>query len=96
MLRSEVIATCLHNMGCIRRISDCRVLVRQIFICEFPEEDFARWDCPIASAVARNIIRAVGNASQINVRLFIIDLDPALRQRLEKRKRAARRVKAVP
>jgi hypothetical protein len=58
----------------IRRLEDAEARVHGVFLDEFPKSDFRRWNRPINDQAARNIIRNVGRASRINVRLFIQDL----------------------
>jgi hypothetical protein len=70
MKRSTVIATCLVNSNMIRRLEDAETQVQGVFIDEFPNADFNRWNRPIDEQTARTFIRNVGRAS----RMFIQDL----------------------
>lgn len=74
MKKSTVIATCLVNSSMINRLEDAENAVRQVFLDEFPESNFAQWNREIDDQVAEQIIKNVGRASQINVRKFIEDL----------------------
>lgn len=74
MRKSTIIAKCLVNSGMIERIEEAEYAVQQVFIKEFPKADFTRWNQEIDSDTAKNIIRTVGSASRINVKLFIQDL----------------------
>jgi hypothetical protein len=75
MKRSTVIATCLVNSNMIRRLEDAESRVHGVFLDEFPNADFNRWNRPLDEQTARNIIKNVGRASRINVRMFIQDLE---------------------
>lgn len=100
MRRSTVIATCLVNSNMIPRLEDAENRVHGVFLDEFPGSNFNRWNRQLDEQTARNIIRNVGRASRINVRMFIQDLAeiPAAHQEYreeghqESRKRSTRRV----
>ena len=74
MRRSTIIATCLVNSNMINRIEDAEHRVEQVFRDEFLHEDFAAWNREVDDQTANTIIRNVGRASRINVRMFIDDL----------------------
>ncbi len=74
MKRSTVIATCLVNSHVLRRLEDAEAQVHGVFLDEFPDADFNRWNRQMDDQAAHSIIRNVGRASQINVRMFIQDL----------------------
>jgi hypothetical protein len=74
MRRSTIIATCLVNSNMISRIEDAEHRVQQVFGDEFPHEDFVAWNREVDDQIASTIIRDVGRASRINVRMFIDDL----------------------
>jgi hypothetical protein len=58
----------------INRIKDAERRVEQVFRDEFPHEDFAGWNRELNDQTANTIIKNVGRASRINVRMFIDDL----------------------
>lgn len=58
----------------INRIDDAENRVYQVFIDAFPASIFAEWNQEINESVARQIIKNVGRASRINVKLFIEEL----------------------
>ncbi len=74
MKKSTVIATCLVNSNMIQRVEDAEGAVRQVFLDEFPKATYSHWDREIDDSVAEHIIKTVGRASHINVKLFIEDL----------------------
>lgn len=74
MRKSTIIAKCLVNSDMIERIEEAECAVQHVFIEEFPKADFTQWNQEIDSDAAKNIIRTVGRASRINVKLFIQDL----------------------
>lgn len=74
MRRSTIIATCLVNSDMIQRIEEAECAVQQVFIEQFPKADFSQWNREIDRDTAKNVIRTVGRASRINVKLFIQDL----------------------
>jgi len=74
MTRSKIIATCLVNSSMISNMADAEVRVRSVFAEEFPKSDYDRWNRNIDEHAATQIIRRVGRASRINVKLFIEDL----------------------
>ena len=74
MRKSTIIATCLVNSDMMERIEEAESIVQQVFAKEFPKEDFTRWNQEINNNTANNIIRSVGRASRINVKLFIQDI----------------------
>lgn len=69
-----VIATCLVNSNMISRLEDAEHAVRQVFLDEFPGENLLHWDTEIDDRRAEQIIKTVGRASRINVKMFIDDL----------------------
>lgn len=74
MRRITIIATCLVNSNMINRIEDAEHRAEQVFRDEFPQEDFTAWNREVDDQTASTIIRNVGRASRINVRMFIDDL----------------------
>ncbi|HEX6038555.1 hypothetical protein [Longimicrobium sp.] len=74
MRRSTIIATCLVNSNMVNQIEGAEHKVQQIFRDEFPEEDFAAWNREVGDETAATIIRKIGRASRINVRMFIDEL----------------------
>ncbi len=74
MKKSTVIATCLVNSKMINGMDDAENRVYQVFIDEFPVANFDEWNQEIDETVARQIIKNVGQASRINVKLFIKEL----------------------
>jgi hypothetical protein len=56
------------------RIEDAEQAVRQVFHDEFPAANYLHWDVDIDDRNAEHIIKTVGRASRINVKLFIEDL----------------------
>lgn len=56
------------------RLEYAECAVGKIFIKEFPNSNFSKWNQEINDKTAENIIRTVGRASRINVRKFIKDL----------------------
>lgn len=74
MKKSKVIATCLVNSNMFNRIEDAEHAVRQVFLDEFPGASYPHWDREMDDAAAEHIIKTVGRASRINVKLFIEDL----------------------
>jgi len=72
--KSTVIATCLVNSKMINGMDDAENRVYQVFIDEFPVANFDEWNQEIDETVARQIIKNVGQASRINVKLFIKEL----------------------
>ena len=58
----------------IHRIEDAEARVHGVFLLEFPQADFNRWNRRLDEQTAQNVIRNVGKASRINVRMFIQDL----------------------
>lgn len=74
MRRSTVIAKCLVNSDLITRLEDAEARVRGVFIDEFPQAGFNRWNREMDDRVAQRIIDNVGRASRINVKMFIEDL----------------------
>lgn len=74
MKKSEIIANCLVNMGIGTNATDAETRVQQIFVEEFPNDSYVRWNTDVDDAVAHGLIKNVGRASEINVRLFILDL----------------------
>lgn len=74
MKKSTIIATCLVNSNMINRHEDAENAVYQIFLDEFKNDNFYKWNTEVNDHVAQNIIRNVGRASRINVKKFIEDL----------------------
>lgn len=74
MKKSTLIATCLVNSSMFGCLEAAEAAVRSIFADEFPESDFAHWNRCIDDASARDMIRAIGRASRINVRKLIESL----------------------
>ena len=66
MKKSKVIATCLVNSNMFNRIEDAEHAV--------PGANYLHWDREMDDAAAEHIIKTVGRASRINVKLFIEDL----------------------
>ena len=58
----------------INGMDDAENRVYQVFIDEFPVANFDEWNQEIDETVARQIIKNVGQASRINVKLFIKEL----------------------
>ncbi|WAS56226.1 hypothetical protein MK974_24310 [Burkholderia ambifaria] len=74
MKKSEIIANCLVNMDIGMNPADAETRVQQIFAEEFPNESYLRWNADVDDALAHDLIKRVGRASEIKVRLFILDL----------------------
>ena len=74
MKKSEIIANCLVNMGIGMNATDAETRVQQIFVEEFPDDSYHLWNTDVDNALAHDLIKHVGRASKINVRLFILDL----------------------
>ncbi len=74
MKRSTLIAQCLVKSNMIARIEFAEQCVRQTFLSEFPDANYAEWNHEVNRILAENIIRRVGPASRINVKKFIEDL----------------------
>ncbi len=74
MKRSTIIASCLVNSGMIDELDHAERAVEQIFRDEFPRQDYAVWNSEVDEKKAHQIIKNVGRASRVNVRMFIDDL----------------------
>ncbi len=74
MQKSTVIASCLVNSKMMDSLEQAERAVRTVFREDFPTRDFALWNTNLDDASATNIIRTVGKATTINVKLFIEDL----------------------
>ncbi|RQR68968.1 DNA-binding protein [Burkholderia sp. Bp9012] len=74
MKKSEIIANCLVNMDIGMNATDAETRVQQIFVEEFPDDSYHLWNTDVDNALAHDLIKQVGRASKINVRLFILDL----------------------
>lgn len=74
MKKSTIIAQCLVNSNMITRIEDAENRVFQVFVDEFPNENYNRWNQEVDNNYGEQIIKNVGRASRINVRRFIEDL----------------------
>ena len=72
--KSDVIAACLINSGFVKSKEEALVRIRNIFIEEFPDSSFDKWNSIFPDVAAENIISNVGRASRINVLKFIEDL----------------------
>jgi len=58
----------------ITSLGEAEHAVRKIFLEEFPNDDFHKWNQELDDTVAENIVKVVGRASRINVKNFIKDL----------------------
>ena len=58
----------------VRKISEAETIVMNVFIDEFPDDNFRAWDSELSDTTSTNIIKAVGRAMTINVKCFIQDL----------------------
>ena len=74
MRKSTIIAKCLVNSNMITRLDDAENRVLQVFIDEFPKENYSTWNVEVDDKYGESIIKNVGRASRINVKKFIEDL----------------------
>lgn len=76
MRKCTIIATCLVNSNIFNSLSEAEMGVKKIFVEEFPDWNFDKWNEHLHQDQANNIISAVGRASRINIHNFILDLTP--------------------
>lgn len=74
MRKGTIIATCLKNSGMDRDIKRCENAVQNVFISEFPNADYMKWNTDVDDKFAAHIIKTVGRASTIRIDKFIQDL----------------------
>ncbi len=74
MKKSTIIARCLKNSNMVSRLDDAENRVLQVFIDEFPNENYSEWNIEVDDQYGERIISNVGRASRINVKMFIEDL----------------------
>jgi hypothetical protein len=58
----------------ITRLDDAEKRVFQVFMDEFPKENYSTWNVEVDNKYGECIINNVGRASRINVKKFIEDL----------------------
>lgn len=58
----------------IDSLEEAEFTIQKEFTAEFPNANYGQWNQSIDDMTAKNIIRNVGRASRIDVKLFIEDL----------------------
>jgi len=58
----------------LHQFEDAENRVFQIFLDEFSNEDFYKWNVDLEDQYSQGIVKNVGRASRINVKSFIKDL----------------------
>lgn len=74
MLKSTLIAKCLHQCSMISDIPTGEAAVESIFSEYFPEHSYKKWNIQISEETVNHFLKASRNSDQIRVNLFIKDL----------------------
>jgi hypothetical protein len=75
MTRSELIALVLVNSGISFSLSDAHLLIRSTFEKEFADRNFEAWNREIHDSIARKLLDTIGISSNLNLRMFILDME---------------------
>ncbi|SUP77348.1 Uncharacterised protein [Yersinia frederiksenii] len=74
MLKSTLIAKCLHQCSMISDIPTGEAAVESIFGEYFPGYSYKKWNTQISEDTVNHFLKASRNSDQIRVNLFIKDL----------------------
>ena len=74
MLKSTLIATCLHQNSLIPDVPTGEAAVKRIFTDHYPGRDFKQWNTHLPDHIVERFLQASRNASTIRVDSFIRDL----------------------
>lgn len=75
MTRSELIALVLVNNGISFSLADAHLLIQNTFEKEFTDRSFEDWNKEIHDSVAQKLLDTIGVNSNLNLRMFILDMD---------------------
>ncbi|CAM8681631.1 hypothetical protein LECLMA074M_21965 [Leclercia sp. M-A074-M] len=74
MLKSTLIATCLHQNSLIPDVPTGEAAVKRIFTEYYPGRDFKKWNTQLPDHIVERFLQASRNANTIRVDSFIRDL----------------------
>ncbi|EPL7197433.1 hypothetical protein QCW82_003815 [Klebsiella michiganensis] len=74
MLKSTLIAKCLHQNNMISDVQAGEAAVESIFGEYFPGHSYKKWNTPISNEVVNHFLKTARGAGTIHVDSFIKDL----------------------
>lgn len=74
MLKSTLIAKCLHQNSMISDVQTGEAAVKSIFTEYFPGHNFTKWNTHLPDSIVEHFLQASRNAGTIHVDSFIKDL----------------------
>lgn len=74
MLKSTLIAKCLHQCGLISDVPTGEAAVESIFGAYFPGYSYKKWNTSLSDQAVEQFLKASKNSTRIRVDSFIKDL----------------------